>query len=97
LPASQDGDDTLADFVGFFTPAVDLFTNWPWMLAGAGVDTMTIVRQSIYFGGKAQFGDGKPIILVPEFSNKSAFPTALELAQGAWLSPGDYGPVRECR
>ena len=27
---------------------------------------MTIARQSIYFGGKAQFGDGKPVVLVPK-------------------------------
>ena len=81
----------------FFTPAVELFANWPWMLAGAGVDTMTIARQSIYFGGKAQFGDGKPIILVPEFSSNLPFMLALELAQGARLSPGDDRSVRECR
>ena len=97
LPVSQDGPGPLVDFVNFLTPAVELYANWPWMLAGAGVDTMTIARQSIYFGGKAQFGDGKPIILVPEFSSNLTIPVARELAQGARLSPGDCGPVRECR
>ena len=87
LPVSQGGDDTLADFVGFFTPAVDLFTNWPWMLAGAGVDTMTIARQSIYFGGKAQFGDGKPIILVPDFSSNLPF------LLSNWLKVLGYRPA----
>ncbi len=88
LPVSQDGHDTLADFVGFFTPAVDLFTNWPWMLAGAGVDTMTVARQSIYFGGEARFGDGKPIVLVPELSSNLAF-----LLLSNWLKVLGYRPV----
>ena len=88
LPVSQDGHDTLADFVNFLTPAVELFTNWPWMLAGAGVDTMTIARQSIYFGGKAQFGDGKPIILVPELGSNVPF-----LLLSNWLKVLGYRPV----
>jgi 3-oxoadipate enol-lactonase len=88
LPVSQGGDDTLADFFGFFTPAVDLFTNWPWMVAGAGVDTMTVARQSIYFGGKAQFGDGKPIILVPDFSSNLPF-----LLLANWLKVLGYRPA----
>jgi pimeloyl-ACP methyl ester carboxylesterase len=88
LPVSRDGDSTLADFVNFFTPAMKLFASWPWMLAGAGVDTMTIARQSIYFGGKAQFGDGKPIILVPDFSSNLPF-----LMLSNWLKAVGYRPV----
>ena len=88
LPLSQDSYGTLADFVSFLTPAVDLFANWPWMLAGAGVDTMTIARQSIYFGGKAQFGDGKPIILVPQLSSNLPF-----LLLSNWLKVLGYRPV----
>jgi 3-oxoadipate enol-lactonase len=88
LPVSQDGHGALADFVNFLTPAVELFTNWPWMLAGAGVDTMTIARQSIYFGGKARFGDGKPIILVPELGSNLPF-----LLLSNWLKVLGYRPV----
>ena len=88
LPVSQDGRGALADFVDFLTPAVELFANWPWMLAGAGVDTMTIARQSIYFGGKAQFGDGKPIVLIPEFSSNLPF-----LLLSNWLKALGYRPV----
>jgi hypothetical protein len=58
------------------------------MLAGAGVDTMTIARQSIYFGGKAQFGDGKPIILVPDFSSNLPF-----LVLSNWLKVLGYRPA----
>ena len=88
LPVSQDGHSALAEFVNFLTPAVELFASWPWMLAGAGVDTMTIARQSIYFGGKAQFGDGKPIILVPEFGSNLPF-----LLLSNWLKVLGYRPV----
>jgi hypothetical protein len=67
---------------------MELFASWPWMLAGAGADTMTIARQSIYFGGKAQFGDGKPIILVPDFSSNLPF-----LVLSNWLKAVGYRPV----
>jgi pimeloyl-ACP methyl ester carboxylesterase len=41
-PNSQDDQSPLPSFIDFLTPAVELFTKWPWTLAGAGVDTMTI-------------------------------------------------------
>jgi len=43
------------------------------MLAGVGADTMTVARQSAYFGGRAQFGDGKPIFLAPQFGSSFEF------------------------
>jgi NAD(P)-dependent dehydrogenase (short-subunit alcohol dehydrogenase family) len=58
------------------------------MLAGAGVDTMTVARQSIYFGGKARFGDGKPIVLVPDFSSHLSF-----VLLSNWLKVLGYRPV----
>jgi 3-oxoadipate enol-lactonase len=87
-PVSQDDQWPLAEFVNFFTPAVELFTNWPWMLAGLGVDTMTVARQSVYFGGKAQFGDGKPIILLPQLGSNLDF----QLLSN-WLKVLGYRPV----
>ena len=88
LPVSQGDQNPLADFVSFLTPTMELFTNWPWMLAGVGTDTMTIARQSVYFGGKAQFGDGKPIILVPQLSSNLPF----QLLSN-WLKALGYRPV----
>jgi hypothetical protein len=67
---------------------MELFASWPWMLAGAGVDTMTVGRQSIYFGGCAQFGDGKPIILVSDFSSNLPF-----LLLSNWLKVLGYRPM----
>lgn len=88
LPISHEGYSALADYVHFLTPAVELFANWPWMLVGAGVDSMTIARQSIYFGGKALFGDGKPIILVPDLGSNLPF-----LMLSNWLKALGYRPV----
>jgi pimeloyl-ACP methyl ester carboxylesterase len=87
-PVSHDYQNPLSSLVDLLTPAVELFTKWPWMLAGAGVDTMTIARQSIYFGGKAQFGDGKPIVLVPQLDSSLPF-----VLLSNWLRGLGYRPV----
>jgi pimeloyl-ACP methyl ester carboxylesterase len=88
LPVSRGDQSLLAEVVNFLTPAVELFTIWPWMLAGFGADTMTVARQSVYFGGKAQFGDGKPIILVPQFDSNLPFSLLSN-----WLKVLGYRPV----
>jgi pimeloyl-ACP methyl ester carboxylesterase len=88
LPVTQGDPNPLADFVNFLTPAVEFFSTWPWMLAGFGADTMTVARQSIYFGGKAQFGDGKPVILVPQLDSDLAFRLLSN-----WLKALGYRPV----
>jgi pimeloyl-ACP methyl ester carboxylesterase len=87
-PVSHDDQSPLSSLVDLLTPAVELFTKWPWILAGAGVDTMTIARQSIYFGGKPQFGDGKPIVLVPQLDSNLPF-----VLLSNWLRGLGYRPV----
>jgi len=87
-PVAQADQNPLADFFSFFAPATEFFTSWPWMLAGAGADTMTVARQSIYFGGKAQFGDGKPVILVPQLDSDLAFRLLSN-----WLKALGYRPL----
>jgi pimeloyl-ACP methyl ester carboxylesterase len=96
-PAVQDAQSVLASFADFMTPAVELFSKWPWMLAGAGVDAMTIARQSIYFGGKAQFGDGKNRRPDAATRHRSSVRAIGELAQGARLSPGHDRTSGEAR
>ena len=89
LSVPQNGQTSaVADFINFLAPAVELLASWPWMLAGAGVDTMTIARQSIYFGGGAQFGDGKPVVLVPELGSNLFF-----LLLSDWLKVLGYRAV----
>jgi pimeloyl-ACP methyl ester carboxylesterase len=85
---AQAHQNPLSDFVDFFTPAMEFFTQWPWMMAGAGLDTMTIARQSVYFGGKAQFGDGKPIVLVPQIGSNLPF-----MMLSHWLKLLGYRPA----
>ncbi len=85
---AQADPDPVADFFSFFAPAAEFLTSWPWMLAGAGADTMTVARQSIYFGGKAQFGDGKPVILVPQLDSDLAFRLLSN-----WLKALGYRPL----
>jgi pimeloyl-ACP methyl ester carboxylesterase len=88
LPVPGGDQNPLADFINLLAPAIELFTSWPWMLAGFGADTMTVARRSAYFGGKAQFGDGKPIVLVPQFD--SSLPLML---LGNWLTVLGYRAV----
>jgi 3-oxoadipate enol-lactonase len=87
-PVGQADQDAVADFFSFFAPAAEFFTSWPWMLAGAGADTMTVARQSVYFGGKAQFGDGKPIILIPRLDSDLSFRLLSN-----WLKALGYRPL----
>ena len=82
------GDVTRANIFNIFTPAVNFMASWPWIMAGTGTDMMAIARQSFYFGGKIQFGDGKPVILVPELG--SAVPLML---MSNWLRSMGYRPV----
>jgi hypothetical protein len=49
---------------------------------------MTIARQSIYFGGNAHFGDGKPIILVPQLGSNLPF-----ILLSNWLRVLGYRPM----
>jgi pimeloyl-ACP methyl ester carboxylesterase len=85
---SQDNQGPMADFVEFLTPAAELLMSWPWMLAGFGIDAMTVARQSVYFGGKAQFGDGKPVILVAQLGGDLPL-----LLLSSWLKALGYRPV----
>jgi pimeloyl-ACP methyl ester carboxylesterase len=71
------------------TAAIELFTAWPLTLAKAGLDALTIARQSIMVGGSSRFGDGKPIILVPQLlgSDLALVPFSI------WLKALGYRPV----
>lgn len=87
-PVAQGNQNPVADFFNFFVPAAEFVTSWPWMLAGVGADTMAVARQSVYFGGRAQFGDGKPIILVPQLDSDLPFRLLSN-----WLKALGYRPM----
>jgi pimeloyl-ACP methyl ester carboxylesterase len=68
---------------------VELFTTWPWILAGTGFDTAIAAAQSMLVGSPSRFGDGKPIVLIPQFlgSDLALMPLSL------WLKALGYRPV----
>ncbi|HLX14193.1 MAG TPA: alpha/beta hydrolase [Bradyrhizobium sp.] len=68
---------------------IELFANWPSLLARAGFEALTIARQSIMAGSASQYGDGKPVILVPLLlgSDLTLVPISL------WLKALGYRPV----
>ena len=97
LPVSQDGHSTLAEFRQFSHTCSGAFYE---LAVDAG-------------RSRGRYDDDRPAIDLfrrqgsvwrrqtnyprPGIQQQSAFPAAVELAQGARLSPGDYGSVRECR
>ena len=74
-------------FVDAVAPAVEFLAKWPWVWAGVGLDTMAIARQSIYFGGRTSFGDGKPIVLMPQIDSFLSF-----MLLSDWLKVFGYRP-----
>ena len=86
--AQANPPDVMGGFFDLFTPAVDVFATWPLMLAGVGADTMAVARQAVYFGGRAQFGDGKPILLAPQFGSAYEFGLLSN-----WLKVLGYRPL----
>jgi pimeloyl-ACP methyl ester carboxylesterase len=65
-PISQDDQNPLSSLVDFLTPAVELFTNWPWMLAGAGIDIMTGGRVEAVVTGDRDPGYGSTSKMIAE-------------------------------
>jgi pimeloyl-ACP methyl ester carboxylesterase len=71
------------------TSAIEL-AIWPLTtLVRAGLESMAVVRQLLLVGSASRFGDGKPIILVPQFfgTDFALFPLAI------WLKALGYRTV----
>lgn len=84
---SKDHQTRGPSLVDAMAPAVEFLGRWPWVWAGAGLDMMAIARQSIYFGGRTLFGDGKPIVLVPQLDSYLPF-----MLLSDWLKVFGYRP-----
>ena len=71
------------------TSAMELLAAWPLILMKAGFESMAIARQSLLGGSASHFGDGKPIILVPQLfgTHLAFFPVSI------WLKALGYRPV----
>jgi pimeloyl-ACP methyl ester carboxylesterase len=85
-PAGRQGEPAVP---GPLFPAVEWFATWPFALAKAGLDSLTLGRQWIMAGNSSRFGDGKPIIVVPNFlgTDMALIPFAL------WLKALGYRPM----
>jgi pimeloyl-ACP methyl ester carboxylesterase len=85
----EDGLQCRPTTTDFPTSGIELLTTWPWILAGTGFDAAIAAAQSILVGSPSRFGDGKPIVLVPQFlgSDLALMPLSL------WLKALGYRPV----
>lgn len=72
-----------------FASWMELFTSLPLTLTRTGFDSLAVFRQSIMVGSASRFGDGKPLVLVPQplGSNISLLPLSM------WLKALGYRPV----
>jgi pimeloyl-ACP methyl ester carboxylesterase len=83
---SQERTSTASAILASWT---ELFTTLPLAFARAGFDSLAVFRQSIMVGSASRFGDGKPLVLVPQLlgSDISLFPLSM------WLKALGYRPV----
>lgn len=70
-------------------PALEMFVYWPLIATGAAMVSLRIAKQSILANGSSRFGDGKPIILLPQDLDGRLSTLALS----AWLKAFGYRPV----
>jgi pimeloyl-ACP methyl ester carboxylesterase len=77
---------SLADTLG---STAEWLALWPAMLANVAFDSLAIARQSMIAGNSSRYGDGKPIVLVPQRfgSDLALLPLLL------WLKALGYRPA----
>ena len=68
---------------------MELFTTFPLALMRSGFDSQAIFRQSIIVGSASRFGDGKPLVLVPQLLGGDLSLAPLSM----WLKALGYRPV----
>jgi pimeloyl-ACP methyl ester carboxylesterase len=84
-----DHQSQLPGLLDVFASSLELFAGWPLAVMGAGFDTLTFARHTMAVGSASRFGDGKPIILVPQFlgSDLALLPLTI------WLKALGYRPT----
>ena len=72
-----------------FASWMELFTSLPLTVTSTGFDSLAVFRQSIMVGNASRFGDGKPLVLIPQLlgSDISLLPLLM------WLKALGYRPV----
>jgi pimeloyl-ACP methyl ester carboxylesterase len=67
----------------------EVLTRWPSMLASAAFDALIVARQAIMAGNASRFGDGKPVVLIPQYLGSDL----AMLPLSAWLKALGYRPA----
>jgi pimeloyl-ACP methyl ester carboxylesterase len=67
----------------------EVLTRWPSMLASAALDVLIVARQAIMVGNALRFGDGKPVVLIPQYLGSDL----AMLPLSAWLKALGYRPA----
>jgi pimeloyl-ACP methyl ester carboxylesterase len=88
-PYRGDRESQKPDLLDVFSSSLELFARWPLALLGVGFDTLNFARQAMVAGSVSRFGDGKPIILVPQYlgSDLALLPLTI------WLKALGYRPT----
>jgi pimeloyl-ACP methyl ester carboxylesterase len=89
FPYRGDRESRIPDLLDVFSSSLELFSRWPLAVMGAGYDAMTFARNAMSAGSASRFGDGKPIILVPQYlgSDLALLPLTI------WLKALGYRPT----
>jgi pimeloyl-ACP methyl ester carboxylesterase len=88
-PYWGDRQSRIPDLLDVFSSSLELFARWPLAVMEAGFDTLNFARQAMVAGSASRFGDGKPIILVPQYlgSDLALLPLTI------WLKALGYRPT----
>jgi len=78
-----------ADVFDFVSPSLQLLAQWPFAVTAASFDIMNYARRAVVNGSGSRFGDGKPVILFPQYlgSDLALLPLTM------WLKALGYRPV----
>jgi pimeloyl-ACP methyl ester carboxylesterase len=85
----SDGDRRPPDMLDVFGSSLELFAKWPLALVESALDSMTLARQTLEAASASSFGDGKPIILVPQHLGSELALLPINI----WLKALGYRPT----
>ena len=72
-----------------FASWMELLTSLPLTVTSTGFDSLAVFRQSMMVGNASRFGDGKPLVIVPQLLGSDIFLLPLSM----WLKALGYRPV----
>jgi pimeloyl-ACP methyl ester carboxylesterase len=88
-PVSAEAGERHGSAASTMASTVESFTTLPFALMRAAFESLAIFRQSIIVGSASRFGDGKPLVLVPQLPGIDLSLAPLSM----WLKALGYRPV----